>query len=55
MVYDIDNKKFVNELKLPEFPQPATNLLINTISDLLKSKEKFMNVPNASIEKIVFF
>ena len=55
MIYDIDHKRFVHELNLPELPEPAATLLIDALNSLLSAKEQFTNMPNAPVEKIVLF
>ena len=52
-VYDIDNKVFLNEPKLPILPEPMSTILITSLESLLNSKEKFTNIPNVPFSKIV--
>jgi len=53
IVYNADKQGFISEVKFPVLPEPMSTILIKTINTLLKSKEKFMNVPNTTHSKIV--
>lgn len=43
LIYDIDEGEFIRNVKLPAFPQPAADVLLEGLKSLMEQKEVFIN------------
>lgn len=53
LIFDVDNARYVKDLDLPPFPEPAATVLMENLKSLLEKKEAFVNGINTTREKIV--
>ncbi len=53
LIFDVDNKQYVQNVNLPTLPEPAATVLIENLTSLLEKKEAFVSTTNTSRDKLV--